>query len=245
MKETFEIVTFTYSPANMPPPFSYEVAIDCIPEEKVLQVHFDMQYTHRNEVDKEEVIAEGFTGDDDFSWQGNLPAVWLENLAKHLQHLRLTEKQSHVSIQIKEKSIIKKGSPENLKPWEYFIQELMQAILEKAEREMPLQIGIMIEEQNNKSKIQWLELSFAQFKVKDEKGYEIMSWLHGKELMELIFMLDFEDPDPKVQNNRPPGIYLDPGDGLWYQVGKEATNPDPKNDIISSLKEKVYKLLVW
>ena len=243
MKDAFEKVTFTYVPANTPPPFSYEVTIDCVPEENNLQVQLDMRYTHRDEVDKEEIIAEGFTGDDDFHWQGNLPTVWLKNLNNHLQHLVIIDKQSPVSIQLWREKSMKKGSPKKLQEWEYLIQELIQAILEQAERELPLQMGIMIVEKNIESKIQWLELSFAQFTVKDEKGHEIMSWEYGKELMELIFMLDFEEADPKEQNAKTPGIYLDPGDGLWYQVGKGANNPDPKNDIISPLQEKIFKLL--
>ncbi|MFW5759694.1 MAG: hypothetical protein ACOCXH_01795, partial [Cyclobacteriaceae bacterium] len=130
----------------------------------------------------------------------------------------------------------------DIEKWTYLIQELTQAILEKSKKELPLQMGIMQIDEQKRENIQWLEFSFVHCSIKDEKGMPVLNWHKGRELMRLIYMLDFEEPSTVSKNN--PGIYIDPGDGYWYLLGKGAKNPHPENDVQSKIEDKVTQLMM-
>lgn len=240
MKPIFEQLIITYQTSELPPPFSYHLEIKCYPLNNHLEVDFSQKYVDRDQVEEEEILAEGFSHDDDFHWQGKLPAVWLSHLQKEAEQLKLSNERSSLHLELISDQGKQSGYPKNIKDWEYLIQELTQAVFEESKKEMPLQMGLMVINEDKKRKTQWLEYSFANFAISDENGKPVMEWQKGQNLLQLIFMLDFDEP---TVNPPPTGIYIDPGEGLWYRLGQGANNPHPKNDVQSKLASTVKKLL--
>lgn len=229
MNEGFKQLNIHLQTEALPPPFSYQLDIECQPVNENLRVKFNQQYTNRDEVEEEEIIAEGFTGNDDFDWQGELPEVWLKRMQKEAGLIKIKNSGTGVQLKLITEDGRLSGTPQDQNYWEYLVQELTQAIFEQSQKEYPLQMGIMMIDEQQEEKIQWLKFSFAQMKIVDEKGNNVMPWPSGRELLKLIFMLDFLAPE--VNKPERQGYYLDPGDGFWYRLGKGATNPHPDNDV--------------
>lgn len=237
MSATYKQLTIQYKTPGVPPPFSYQLKIICQPVREELQISFEQVYTHREEVDEEEIIAEGFTGKDDFQWQGKLPEIWKKRLVEEIANLQVKNNDSEIYLELITENGNISGHPLHQTKWEYLIQEVTQAIFEQSQKEMPLQMGVLYINEQKQEMTQWLEFSFAQMKISDENGKYVMDWQLGRDLLQMIFMLDFNDPE--VKNPNKPGYYLDPGDGFWYLLGKGAKNPHPQNDVQSKIIERI------
>jgi len=237
MSLTFKQLTVQYKTSEVPPPFSYKLRIICQLVKEELLIEFEQVYTHRDEVDEEEILAEGFTGKDDFQWQGRLPEIWKKRLQEESENLQLESNDSKIHLDLVTDEGKLSGQPYDQSKWEYLVQELTQAIFEQSQKEMPLQMGVLYINEQKQEKTQWLEFSFTQMKISDERGEYVMDWQPGRDLLQMIFMLDFDDPEVKKLNK--PGYYLDPGDGYWYLLGRGARNPHPQNDVQSKIIERI------
>eukprot|EP00320_Phaeocystis_rex_P015057 CAMPEP_0119088280 /NCGR_PEP_ID=MMETSP1178-20130426/144867_1 /TAXON_ID=33656 /ORGANISM="unid sp, Strain CCMP2000" /LENGTH=193 /DNA_ID=CAMNT_0007071553 /DNA_START=47 /DNA_END=625 /DNA_ORIENTATION=+ len=107
---------------------------------KVWEVRFQLEYVQRESLSEEEILEEGFTGEDDFEWTGILPEVWVQVLDRLLKATEFKAEQpeealNHLFLEYTNNG--KSGFPTNFSDWEYMLEELIQAIYELAKREHP------------------------------------------------------------------------------------------------------------
>ena len=118
----------------MPPPFSHQVILTMNFEENTINTVFDIAYTYRDELTDEEILEEGFTGEEDLAWAGEISNAWQKPIFELLSHTpekpnqkALNEEQNFFELAIDGKVY---GNPKNQDRWEFLLQELMQAAYE-------------------------------------------------------------------------------------------------------------------
>ncbi|WPP50619.1 hypothetical protein [Catalinimonas niigatensis] len=235
-----------------PPPYSHEylLQLDFSLEEPL--AYFQINYTDRDQLTEEEILEEGFSPEDDFEWKGALPKVWKAATLDFLNKTKtLIEKPKPNSQHLLEllidytNSEQTKGIPDNAEDWEYFVQEIIQAIYEISEKELPLEISYVEQGKSNKQiihihvRFSQRSLQVVQEKVGKKKEHNLL-WEQLMPLLQAVYLPDY-DPE-KAKQNLPdaPGKYIDQGDGLWYELGKAVTNPSKKVDAVGKL-EKMLK----
>lgn len=129
-------------------PYSFQCVFTLKNLRSSLQVSVQQHFTERDQIPLEEIEAEGFTDDDDFSWEGILPqtwAIWLQSmLAQSDFHEELKEE-----IQLAPIHSNKAISPVQSESWEVFSEELLQACYESAGKESLMEMVWGKLEKNN------------------------------------------------------------------------------------------------
>ena len=255
IKQRVDSLEIHFQTLELPPPFShtYDIKLDLSAD--LPQAEFDIQYTHRQALSEEEILEEGFTPEDDFQWKGTIPKTWKYAI---LDQLRSSKKlfdappphaQQVLSLTIRyEDGELVRGIPSSQEPWIYFSQEIIQAIYELGEKEMPLEIIYL--EINGQEKLQIkIRPSFSQRKVNvtgKQQGKVQKSeheWQHLKPLLEAVYLPDYDSEQASEKEPKKSGSYISPGDGLWYTLGKAVTNPGEKKDALGALQQKIKALL--
>ena len=248
----FSSVDIHYQTVALPPPYAYRYFLKMFPEGNALRVRLDWRYTDREELTSEEVEEEGFSMSDDFFWEGTLPEVWksplndllrstqwLSNTAPDDTSLRVTVNDSDEQVTV--------GSPRNPETWEYFLQEVVQAVYEAAQREQPLRIAYLaLRKGSEPVEIHWkasfLLREFTQTqRLGDRQAKKQLPWSQLRSLLQVWYVPDYHPEKAEKSTPRQKGQYIDPGDGNWYQLGKAVTNPG-KPDAIGQLQTAVQRL---
>ena len=234
---------FSQTPPEVPPPYAHAYKISLSKshskenknvKENIteLKINFEIEYIFREGLSNEEIIAEGFSENDDYRWEGVLPAIWLTEIENFLakttyQHEILND----LYLKIKED----KNTPENLDEWLYFVQELVQAIYEKAAHSLPLLIRLRSVETDKdadkntpKNGITLaLEPSFVERKVvaslkKNKEKHQIIpiSWEHFGLTLQKIYQLEYIQDKAREEEPQKNGFFIDNGQGFWYEEGK-------------------------
>ena len=240
--ESYSKITFEYNTGPIPAPFCHRYKIIILKKSNnEYQVDLNLEYYGREEITEEEIVEEGFSLDDDYSWSGNLPLVWGQEIEKKLSSANWKKKPTRREdgsdfiirlLQDKKSEVLQ---PASSRIWEIFIQEIIQAIFELSKKEAPLQISFLSGSSSNQSKKIDFTFSFANRAVlldssqKDEKSID---WEEGQKLLKYIFNYDYLPENslakiPKKQSN-----YISPGDGFWYELKPfEHANEDSANQI--------------
>lgn len=254
IKQRLNALEIDFQTLLLPPPFSHTYRITAALAGDELGIHFEIHYTEREQLSKEEILEEGFTPEDDYRWEGTLPKAWtfamLEQLRKSnkLFEVPKSHAQQLLSLNIRyENGEQLSGIPNNQETWEYFAQEMIQAIYEISKKEMPLEI--LYQEINDQAKLQIsIQPSFSQRKVRihsQQQGKlykQEHEWARLKPLLETVYLPDYQAELASTEEPRKPGSYISPGDGLWYELGKAVTNPGEKKDAVGALKERIRAL---
>ena len=177
-----KLTIFYHTASDIPAPhcFSVKAEIHILTKEK-MQVAVEQIFTDREEIPKEEIEAEGFSLDDDFIWEGILPAIWQE----YMQHLLIEsafEPGSGIRV-----TILKNVSPEPQKPafennWVQFVEELIQACLEQSGRELAMELVLGRLEKNNffeHARVVWLfpeRKAIAEILKGEKKEFKGIEW---------------------------------------------------------------------
>ena len=135
-----------YQTLTLPPPYSYQYTLraELLPQR--VAISLDWQYTDRDELSAEEIWEEGFSPDDDFRWQGDLPGVWtpvLNEWVAQTHWLPVSPSSDTDALVVSVTPASRppvEGVPDDVSGWEYQLQELVQATYEAAERERPLRV---------------------------------------------------------------------------------------------------------
>ncbi|HEX8545786.1 MAG TPA: hypothetical protein VF691_02430 [Cytophagaceae bacterium] len=236
--------TFEYDATELPPPYAHFLKISGSIIDNAVAVNTEFHYTDREELSEEDILAEGFTADDDFTWSGELPLIWRDVLEALPSSPKEGKWDSIATIEVE---LVDKFQGNqvirNDNRYYYFSQELLQASLEKSGREKPLQINYCTVQKNNTLEISRFSLHFS-FTERAAKLADLASdksitlgWEAGQALLKKIFMLDFIPEQADEQLPSVPGDYIDPGDGLWYKLSHAALNPG-KKDIAKGLIEE-------
>lgn len=125
---------------QVPPPFAHGYTMQIQQKGKTWEIRFQLEYLQRESLSEEEILEEGFTGEDDFEWTGKLPEVWVQVLDGLLEETGFNAEQSEEALNhlfLEYANNGKSGFPINFQAWEYLLEELIQAIYEMAKREHP------------------------------------------------------------------------------------------------------------
>jgi hypothetical protein len=150
-----------------------------------LKTEFTQEYIDRDEIPLDEIEAEGFTENDDFSWKGSLPTFWLDNLLHIHQKTEWTE-AINTQVLFMEPDSAEWISPVIEKDWIRFAEELIQACLEEGGKELPMEMTLGSLEKNNFYEKIRLEWSFSRREVTGEKlngeklTFQLNDWEEGQ-----------------------------------------------------------------
>ncbi len=230
---------FSQTPPEVPPPYAHAYKISLSKSNSKenkniveLKVNFEIEYIFRDGLSNEEILAEGFSENDDYRWEGVLPTVWLTEIEDFLVK---TSYQHEILNDLYLKINDDKKTPENLEEWQYFVQELVQAIYEKAAHSLPLLIRLRtVETGKNADKnapkngiTLALEPSFVERKViaslkKNKEKHQVIpiSWEHFGLTLQKIYQLEYIEDKAREEEPQKNGFFIDNGQGFWYEEGK-------------------------
>ena len=218
---------------SLPAPYAYFYTLMAQPAaSNAIRINLAITYPDRNDIDDDELIAEGFTRDDDFSWSGQLPKAWLETITKliaktRLQPLdedKLAEDDDFWDLTIEASDDSKQGKPANANDWQYLVQELMQAAYESTGRERPFELTYLNLGNQPGDRELRLTGSFAERTVEvqsiqnSRERTQTLPWTTLQQVMRKVYEHDF-DPE-EAQFNRPKrdGHWLNLGGEEWYDL---------------------------
>jgi hypothetical protein len=235
---------------GLPPPYCYYFHLVGRVVEGAPQVTFDWVYTHRDDLTEEEITAEGFTGDDDYHWQGTLHEVWVHQLEKHAAKTRAVDRPDdqgpylHVTVEAP-RQVLFRGHPRNLPEWEYFLQELVQAIYETSGKEASLHLRFRKVGPDGKAAETALEISFKDRSVKRTGSAKAPAptWEAMQGELQSIYALEYDAEAALPKAPGAPGYYLDPGEDRWYEPGKSARNPGGRKNHVATVTRFLDSLL--
>ena len=246
---SYSKISFEYNTGSIPPPFChrYKIEISNTSPDKYL-VDLNLEYYDRDEISVEEIFEEGFSFDDDYSWKGNLPLVWGQEIENKLKIANWKKKSprrdddSEFTIRLVQQNQSKVLQPATIRVWEIFVHEIIQAIFELSKKEAPLQIGFLAGSSDNQSQKIDLTYSFANRVIlldSPQKGNSSMDWEEGQKLLKYIFSFDYLpensfDKIPKKQSN-----YISPGNGLWYEL---TPNENANKETITQINRLIKTL---
>lgn len=230
----------------MPPPYAYFYTLLLRPQNNSLEVDLTLQYLDRDELDEETILDEGFSLNDDYTWKGTLPSIWLKELNRLLgamvpkQKHEYTENDNYIEL------VLEKGPndseacfPQDFEDWNYFQHELLQAIYEASDKENPFIAEYFEIDGRNELKMAILA-TFVNRKLSIQiNGSDAKSlpWGRTKEIMETIFRADFLAEYALEKEPSHNGIYLSIGDGFWYEFGDSLVEPAPKAKVLPQIRQ--------
>lgn len=240
----------------VPAPYHYAYTLDIqLPQ---AEASYKIEYLHREELTEEEIFDEGFTLDDDWKWEGKITTAWQqalnEQISKHSwpkkpQRPKAEEGKLNIRLFGQNADLLFEGLPADLDSWEYFMQELVQAIYEIAQREAPFQLVFKEIGAGNAQHQIFLEASFAQRTITArqqqddaEEEFAQPDWKELKGLMKSIYVPDYDYEKASVQEPKKRGKYLATGEGLWFKFGESLTEPDTRSNSLDRLEKELKNL---
>lgn len=232
---------------SLPAPYAYFFTLSVRPAFKeYLAVDLNITYPDRDDIDEDELIAEGYTRNDDFQWSGRLGNAWLQAVEALVRKTKidalnedeLTEDDDFWEITLTaDDGSQTAGMPKNYEDWQYLIQELMQATYESAGRERPFEL-IYLELQRGGDVEVRLQASFADRTIKVETIQDRRSrsktllWKQLQPIMATIYGVDFDEEAIELKRPRRDGTWLNLGQEEWYDVR-------PYEEIVQLFREMV------
>lgn len=245
--DTFDKLTVEYNSGPIPPPFCHRYKIDIAKTDtRDYRIHLNLEYYDRDEVTIEEILDEGFSIDDDFTWQGKLPDIWGLEIISKLKSTNWKKKLSAEAdgkallIKIQHQTRTEVLQPADIRTWEVFCQGIIQAVFELGNKEAPLIISFVNKSSKEQTKQVDFEFSFAYRSIKITKQkhkHTSMEWEDGQHLLKYIYGLDYLPEYGHEKLPKKPGNYIFPGDGLCYEL-------TPKTNSDSVINEKINKLVM-
>lgn len=256
-RKNLQYFSAQYQITTVPPPYSYQYHIECWFHKGHLHVRYDIKYLDRENVDEDEILEEGFSPDDDFSWEGDLPEIWNQAIIKMVEGVIFKSRDDAASGH--DPSLIltwqdidgneEKGTPENNEAWEYFLQELVQAVYEESQKETPLVIHY--KEVNQKDDITKITIKpkFSTRHIEalwqhtlDEDVKKMIPWKNLKKLLKEIYLPDYNYENAMEEEPTHNGKFIDHGEGLWFEFHKDVTNPGQKHDALKNIEDSLKEI---
>ncbi|TDQ19423.1 hypothetical protein DFQ04_1244 [Algoriphagus boseongensis] len=237
-----------YDSGIVPPPYSHVFRLALDWSKGDLEAQLDLHYTEREELSEEEILDEGFTLQDDFSYKGKLNSIWIKPLQQMHDKTKWTNKdieEGGISVTLTEKGKdLGLKIPSNQEEWQLMAQDLIQAIYETIKKEAPLKVSyrkVSSEDTIDCS----LTVHFSNREVIFEKNGKSnpVNWEYAIQLMKMIFTPDYHYELAKEEAGKKRGEYIECGDGYWHELGKGVVNIDPSFDAVGKIKQGFEELL--
>lgn len=238
-------VTIHYTTKDIPAPYSFAIRAELTPGQEI-SVKFNLTYTDREELDEDEIADEGFTGNDDISWEGTLPQIWgasLEELISKSSWAAKANKKAHCIVKIRIGDSAEQ-IPAQPDMWEYWLQELQQACMEAAKIERGLEMDWV----QGRRKIS-LKASFvarqASTELRTVEGTKEknIQWTSLRKLLKHIYIAEYL-PEYVLTNYDDQGdTFLNPGGGQWFNLNKANLHLDKKTEWINKLETMINELV--
>lgn len=230
---TFKHLQIRYQTArSLPAPYAYFYTLSARPTgSTALQIELVITYPDRDDIDDDELQAEGFTRDDDFSWKGQLPKTWLDTLTalirktelQPLEEDSLEEDDDFWNMTI-EANGKQQGQPSNIDDWHYLVQELMQATYEITGRERPFELIYLNLDSRQGDTELYLTGSFAERQLTIRSLHQrrersrTFPWTTLQQIMSKIYAHDFSPDDALLKRPKRDGQWLNLGGDEWYDI---------------------------
>lgn len=200
-------ITLSYQPQFLAPPFAYAAVFKFTLGNDEIATQLDLEYLGRESVSPDELKAEGFTQDDDYSWRGIIDLNWKSDILSFTTMERCAEPDSENYLHI-EVDKEHKGFPKNIKKADTLFQELLQVVIEQDQIEAPLSIQLVL---NSKSyEITW---EFSKRAILMQAN-EYSNWELGRTIMKHIYSIDYSNASGSKKAVRD-CVFLD---GLWFPI---------------------------
>ena len=223
---------------SLPAPYAYFYTLTAQPvragssADDTLQIDFAITYPDREDIDDDELIAEGYTRDDDFSWSGRLPQTWLRTISDLVNKTKLSpldedklgEEDEFWAMHIETTDQSPRtGAPKNDEDWQYLMQELIQATYESIGRERPFELTYLDLSRHNDLELR-LTASFAQRTVKIQSNHnrqepvKTLPWTVLQRVMSEVYAHDYDPDSAELKRPKQEGKWLNMGGEEWYDI---------------------------
>jgi hypothetical protein len=219
---------------SLPAPYAYFYTLTAKPiGSDGLQIDLAITYPDREDIDEDELIAEGYTRDDDFTWAGRLPKAWLQTVDQQVSKPRLqpldedalSEDDDFWDITIvTSPGEQQQGRPTKPDDWHYLVQELMQAAYEAIGKERPFELSYLnLNSQKGDVEVQ-VTASFAERSVKviskqnRQEQAKTIPWTALQRLMTEVYRHDYDPDEAQLKRPKRDGHWLNLGTEEWYDI---------------------------
>ncbi|MCE6990040.1 hypothetical protein [Dyadobacter sp. CY323] len=229
----------------VPAPYAhyYTLKMNFSAEEKLL-VDFEIVYTDRDGISEDDLYDEGFSEDDDYKWNGEVPAIWISEFRNILTSSKIIRKRNEseyedfIELEIEENEKRVTIYPVDKERWSYFLQEFMQAIFETGGKEKPFEMSFLDIDSDKQTSID-LIASFGDktFKITKDKGTaRKLEWAQLQKVMDTVYRAEFVADNASESKPSKKGKYITAGDGLWYQLGVAVLETTSKSKDLAKIE---------
>jgi len=233
------IVNISYQTLVQPPPFAFAYTLELNFEASQVKIKYDLEFLNRDEISPEEIEEEGFSENDDFSWEGSLGKEWVDDLMNDLADVDLEEEEGddyniYLHMEIKyDDGHVESGTVVLADDWDYRLQEVIQAIYEKAGIEDKLKMTCLdINDGKQDKYILTGSFEHRSAAINDKP----IAWDKLHEIIADIYTIEF-DQEP-VQTPKEEGLWIDPDGMSGFQCFDEQARPKG-----NQIKERILKEL--
>ncbi|MGF7213909.1 hypothetical protein GGR92_000049 [Spirosoma lacussanchae] len=236
---SFTSIQIRYQTArSLPAPYAYFYTLTLTPLVGEIGVDLAITYPDRDDIDEDELIAEGYTRDDDFSWTGRLPQTWrqtLISLAEKTKLQRVDEEQLGEDDDFWDIKLeptggpVRQGRPDqrsNSSPddWQYLVQELIQAAYESIGRERPFELTYLRINGRQEGMELRMTASFVARNVQiltlqdRRERTRTLPWSTLQRVMSTVYAYDYDPAEAQIKRPRTDGRWLNLGTDDWYDI---------------------------
>lgn len=241
-------VVFEYDSGIIPPPYSnvYRLSLDWSNSDLIAEL--ELHYTDREDLSEDEILDEGFTSNDDFSFTGKLDPVWKKVVSIEFEKVKWSGKQldeGGLTLSAIENGKISNAKvPAEQELWQLLAQDIIQAIYETSKKEAPLTVNyrqVTNEESVDCSITMHFSSREAVFTSKNQS--RSINWEYAVQLLKLVFSPDYNYEIAKETAGTKRGSYIECGDGYWHELGKGVINIDTSFDAVGKIKDGFENLI--
>lgn len=231
-------VKVSYQTLVLPPPHSFAYTLDLEFLDHELKIDYNLEFLNRDEVTLEEIEEEGYSANDDFKWSGTLGREWVEDLADDMLQAELEEENEELDVylhlEINHNGETDSGLAVMAEDWDYRLQELIQAIYEKAGIEKPLLLKI-IHIQGGQRSYDEVKASFEHKSAKINS--KDISWEDLHEVMSQVYIVEYDGESTEKPTKD--GLWIDPdGESGYFKFDTENNKEiiKAKNSLLDLIK---------
>lgn len=238
-------VTIQYTTKEIPAPYSFSIKAEMTPGEEI-SVKFNLTYTDREELDEDEIADEGFSGNDDISWEGVLPPVWgasLEELISKTSWGAKASKRAHCIVKVRVGNSAEQ-IPSQSDMWEYWLQELQQASMEAAKIERSLEMDWVQGDRKISLKASFVKRqALVELRTAEGDKTKAIQWASLRKLLKHIYIAEYLPEYILTNYDNLGDTFLNPGGGQWFNLNKANLHLDKKSEWVTKLETMVNELV--